>query len=87
MTGLRIFTSNRLEALTDALADVFDTPLPSPLEPEIVIVQSKGMERWVSMALARRHGVCANFRFPFPNAFVYETFKKAIPELPDQSVL
>jgi len=86
MTGLRIFTSNRLEALTDALADVFDTPLPSPLEPEIVIVQSKGMERWVSMALARRHGVCANFRFPFPNAFVYETFKKAVPELPDQSV-
>ncbi len=44
----------------------------SSLEPEVVVVQSRGMERWLSMSLARSLGVCANISFPFPNTFVYD---------------
>ncbi len=36
------------------------TPLSDPLGQEIIVVQSKGMERWLSMQLARHHGICAN---------------------------
>ncbi len=86
MTGLRIFTSNRLETLAGKLADVLRAPLASPLEPECIVVQSKGMERWVSMHLARRHGVCANTRFPFPNIFLEEIFRKLVQPLPDRSL-
>ncbi|MGB5423335.1 MAG: exodeoxyribonuclease V subunit gamma, partial [Desulfobacterales bacterium] len=66
MSELRIFTGNRLEILADRLAEVVSRPQATTLEPETVIVQSRGMERWVSMALARRNGICANMAFPFP---------------------
>ena len=82
---LRLFTSNRLEVLADAMADVLKTPLVSVLDEETIVVQSRGMERWVSMQLAQRHGICANYRFPFPNAFVHEVFRKVIPDLPERS--
>jgi len=85
MTTFRLFTSNRLEILVEALAGVLRTPLASPLDQEIIVVQSQGMERWVSTELALRHGICANCRFAFPNAFVYETFRKVLPDLPERS--
>ena len=85
MPGLRLFTSNRLEILAGKLAELLRPPLPSPLESEIVLVQSKGMERWVSMELARHHGICANYKFPFPNRFVYGVFREVIPDLPEIS--
>jgi exodeoxyribonuclease V gamma subunit len=85
MAGLRIFTSNRLEILADKLAEVLTKPLRAVLEPELVVVQSKGMERWISMELARRHGICANVRFPFPNTFLEEIFGKFIQPFPDRS--
>jgi exodeoxyribonuclease V gamma subunit len=85
MANLRVFTGNRLEILADALADLVRTPLASPLDPEIIVVQSKGMERWVSMHLAERHGVCANGRFPFPNAFIRDIFRHALHDLPERS--
>jgi exodeoxyribonuclease V gamma subunit len=86
MKSLRLFTGNRLELLARALARVLESPLASPLEPEIIVVQSKGMERWLSMQLALHFGVCANYRFPFPNAFAYETFQNVFPDLPDSSI-
>jgi len=55
------------------------------LDEEIIVVQSKGMERWVSTQLAQRHGICANYRFPFPNAFIHEVFQKVISDLPERS--
>lgn len=85
MMRLRLFTSNRLEILAEKLAEVLETPLASPLEPELIVVQSTGMERWVSMELARRHKICANVRFPFPNTFVEEIFRRVIQPLPDPS--
>jgi exodeoxyribonuclease V gamma subunit len=85
MTNLNLYTSNRLEILADKLAEVLSTPLASPMEPEIIVVQSKGMERWISMEIARRFGICANVRFPFPTVFIYEIIGKVIPDLPEQS--
>ena len=85
MPGLKLYTSNRLEILAEKLAGLLRKPLPSPMEKEIILVQSKGMERWVSMELARYHGICANYRFPFPNRFVSEVFQKVIPDLPEDS--
>jgi exodeoxyribonuclease V gamma subunit len=81
MPGLNLYTSNHLEILGEKLAVVLSKPLPWPLQREIVLVQSKGMERWVSMELARHNGICANCWFPFPNHFVYALFREVIPEL------
>jgi exodeoxyribonuclease V gamma subunit len=85
MGNLRLYRGNRLETLARALAEVLRTPLASPFEKEIILVQSKGMERWLRMQIATLLGVCANVEFPFPNAFVYETFRRILPSLPDES--
>jgi len=83
MYSLRLFASNRLEILSKALAEVLESPLASPLDQEVIIVQSKGMERWVSTELAQRHGICANCTFPFANTFVYEVFREVLGGLPE----
>jgi exodeoxyribonuclease V gamma subunit len=85
MTGLSIYTSNRMEILAEQLAQIIRKPLPSPLAPEIIVVQSRGMERWISMRLAEFNGISANCSFPFPNAFLESIFKKVKPDLPEIS--
>jgi len=78
MSRFRLFTGNRLETLSKVLADILKTPLTSPLEPEIFVVQSSGMERWVSMEIARHLGVSANNRFLYPNTFIYEMMNRVV---------
>ena len=75
-----------MEVLAEKLAELIRTPLSSPLQPEIVIVQSKGMERWVSMELARQNGICANVSFPFPNVFIQNIVHIFFPNLPDRTL-
>ncbi len=82
MSNLRLYTSNRLENLAEALAEGVRRPLRSPLEPETILVQSQGMARWLKLQLARHHGICSNCRFPFPRAFSYEAFKTVLGDLP-----
>ena len=81
--SLTIHTSNRLERLVEALARVVAPPLSSPFVPEIIVVQSAGMQRWLALQLAARFGVWANCRYPFPNTAVRELFAAVLPDLPD----
>ncbi len=80
MAHLTVITGNRLEVLAERLADIAAQPLEEPLAPDLVVVQSKGMESWIRMALARINGICANMVFPFPRAFLEDIFKKCFPE-------
>jgi exodeoxyribonuclease V gamma subunit len=81
----RVYTSNRMETLVRALAEVLERQLSSPFLPETILVQSQGMERYLSMQLARRHGISANCLFPFPNAFVDQVFRRVLPRLTEPS--
>jgi exodeoxyribonuclease V gamma subunit len=82
----KLYTSNRLEILSDELAKALSQPLLSPFDPEIIVVQSKGMERWISMELARKQGICANVRFPFPYVFVYDILKIVFPDVQTDAI-
>lgn len=82
---LFLYSSNRMEHLVDRLVEVLRRPLAAPLAPEVIVVQSKGMQRWLSMELATATGVWANGAYPFPNAFVWDLFRKALPDLPAAS--
>ena len=67
---MELIRSNRTETLADALtAQVRDRPL-GPFEKEVVVVQSRGMERWLMLALTERLGVWANPWFPFPRKLI-----------------
>ncbi|MBI5184571.1 MAG: exodeoxyribonuclease V subunit gamma [Nitrospinae bacterium] len=78
MPGLKIFYSNRMEVLVEELAKVAQRHSLSPLEKETIVVQSKGMERWIRLELARLLGVCANADFSFPQKTVEEIFKRTL---------
>ena len=78
--GLTLHTSNRLERLADGLAKVISAPLSSPLLPEIVVVQSNGMRRWLEQQIAERHGICSNVGFPFPQRFFQDLLQSVFPE-------
>ena len=80
--GLFLHMGNRLETLASELARTLQKPLSSVFAPEIILVQSRGMARWVSMALAGEDGVFANGDFPFPNAFVDALCTRLFPDMP-----
>ena len=78
--ALTIHRGNSLTSLADALAGVQrSNPLP-PLAAEPIIVQSLGMKRWLSFALAERLGVAANIAFHFPGGFVSQLFAAVLPD-------
>lgn len=80
---LNVYKSNRMEVLVEQLAGIVRKPLAGLLTPEIIVVQSRGMERWISMEIARINGISANCSFPFPNAFLEEIFRKLEPDRPE----
>jgi exodeoxyribonuclease V gamma subunit len=75
---LRLTESNRLEALAERLVAALDVRSSTPLVPETVVVPNFGMARWLSLAIARAHGVCANVRFVLPAAFVWEVLGRVV---------
>ena len=79
MPGLILHTSNQLDLLAQRLSEVVSTPLNSPFIPEIVVVQSLASRRWLSLQIAQRQGICANYTFPFLADFITQIVRQASP--------
>ena len=79
---MRVHRSNRVERLLDALTEVVRPPLPDPLQPECIVVSSRGMNTWLSMRLAERLGIWAGGQFAFPRRFVDDLFTMVAPQGP-----
>ncbi len=74
-------SSNRLETLAAAYADIYAGRNGSPFAAEIIVVQTMGMGRYLSLRLADRCGISANLEFLFPNAVIDRLFGLILPEL------
>lgn len=87
MNGLHIVDGNHLEVLAIALAQWLRQGAVEsgshPLATETVMVQSRGMQRWLSMAIAGHNGICANLEFPFPNTFLERLYLRMVGPLPE----
>ena len=61
-----------MERLAARLAEVVAEPIEraGAADPECIVVQGRGMERWLAMRLAERFGVWANPDFPFPRKVI-----------------
>jgi exodeoxyribonuclease V gamma subunit len=68
-TGLAIYTAERLEMLAAKLAAEMKASPLGPLEREVIVVQSRGMYRWLTLELAKRLGIAATIATPFPGTF------------------
>lgn len=53
-------------AFASVLEDVPDTPMM----PEWIGIQSRGMKQWITLKMAQHFGVCANMLFLFPRQIV-----------------
>src|SRR5262249_57566450 len=84
---LVVTQSNRLEMLAERLVERLRRSPPPPLVPEIVVVQSTGMARWLTLRLARGLGLSANVRFPLPATYLWEVFRLLVDDVPDASPL
>ncbi|WP_018151517.1 exodeoxyribonuclease V subunit gamma [Leeia oryzae] len=82
---LYLYQSNRLETLFELLLAVVRQPLSSPFTQEVVVVQSKGMGRWITLKLAEKTGVCSNMNFQLPATFIWQLFRSLDPALPARS--
>ncbi len=82
---LYLHQSHQLEMLVEQLAAVTGQPAASPFIPETVIVQSRGMGRWVSLRLAERHLICANVHFVLPASFIWRLLGTFFDTLPERS--
>ena len=50
----------------------------SPLEEEVILVQSNGMAEWFKMEVARIGGVCAATRVELPSRFLGRTYRQVL---------
>lgn len=68
MGQFKVIYGNRLELLAEEAGRILgETPAGSPFEPEYLVVQTPGMERWLSLEMARMHGIFGGFRFLSPD--------------------
>jgi exodeoxyribonuclease V gamma subunit len=80
---LTLHQSNRLEHLTQRLADLLGQPVGDPLRTDWVVVQHPGMGRWLSLNLATSLGIAANIEFPLPAVFVWQVFRQLLEDVPE----
>jgi exodeoxyribonuclease V gamma subunit len=75
-----LHSSNKTENLLVHLTSVIENiPLSSPFSKEIFLIQSQGMERWLSQQLASHFSVWANYEFIFPANF-FSSYSKLIDD-------
>lgn len=77
---LQLFLAPQLPPLLDHLAETLArTPLP-PREDEIIVVQSQGMRRWLTLQLADRFGCAGSLALPVPATFVRDLGQRLAQE-------
>ncbi|MGZ5052178.1 MAG: exodeoxyribonuclease V subunit gamma [Methylobacter sp.] len=81
-----LHSSNKTENLLLHLATVVEnSPLSTPFEKEVFLIQSQGMERWLSQQLANQFKVWGNYEFLFPGKFFSELAQRIDSRLSDQA--
>ena len=79
-----LHSSNKTENLVAHLTAVIENaPLTSLFEKEVFLIQSQGMERWLSQQLASHFKVWGNYQFLFPGKFFSSLAQKIDSSLND----
>ncbi|EMD1718814.1 exodeoxyribonuclease V subunit gamma [Providencia stuartii] len=82
----QVYHSNQLELLKELIAHLMENePLSHPFEQEIILVQSPGMSQWLQIELAKRFGIAANIYYPLPATFIWDMFRRVLPDIPKES--
>ncbi|MGZ8158913.1 MAG: exodeoxyribonuclease V subunit gamma, partial [Methylobacter sp.] len=81
-----LHSSNKTENLVAHLSAVVEnSPLASPFAKEVFLIQSQGMERWLSQQLASQFKVWGNYEFLFPGKFFSSLAQNIDSRLSDEA--
>jgi exodeoxyribonuclease V gamma subunit len=81
----RIAFSNRFEVLLDQLIDRLGEERAGPFVAPQIIVPSTAIERRVQLALADRHGVCANVEFSYLAQWLWRQIRRLVEDVREDS--
>lgn len=76
---LNLHFSNRTEALAERLLADLAAQRGDPFAVDHVIVPSAAMRRWLTLAVARHQGICANVRFDFLAQWLWRQVAALVP--------
>ena len=83
--ALTVFSSNRIESLQQQLSrDLAAHPPADPFRPEIVVVPTYAMGRWLNLRLAQQRGIAANIDYPPPVQWIWQLASTLLDDLPAQ---
>ncbi len=89
MPGFHLYRSSSTERLADTFVQMITAPgsaLPAD-QDEWVVVQGRGMERWLSQRAAAQLGVWAGAQFPYPRSAAAQLAARVLGEpLPEREV-
>ena len=80
---LHLHHSNQLEDLADQLSETLKTPSGAVMSPEVVAIPGAAISEWLTIFLARRHGVSANMQWLLPARLLWKAFRDVLPNVPD----
>ncbi len=70
--ALTVLSSNRVETLQSRLVQELEAaPPPSPFVPEIIVVPTFAMARWLNLRTAQQQGIAANINYHQPGEWVW----------------
>jgi exodeoxyribonuclease V gamma subunit len=78
-TDIQLFLSNRLESLAEALIARISRQPPHPLQPDTVVVQNRGMTRWLNLQIAELAGIQMNTRYLYPGNLIEQLISAVDP--------
>lgn len=72
---LTIYHSNKLDVLKSLMAHIMQMQkLTSPMQKEVIVVQSTGMAKWLQIELGQEMGILANVDFVLPSGYLWQLF-------------
>ncbi len=86
---LTVYPSNKMEdlvVLLKALQSYHDNN--NILSPDTILVESKGIQHWLNLELAKIQGIAMNYKFQMPASFIWDLARNLLDsdEVPRQSV-
>lgn len=79
---LTVYPSNKLEHHVDVLLALLNSVRVSPLQSMTILVENKAMQHWLQMEIAKRAGIAMQFEFKMPSAFIWQTARRVMDNVP-----
>jgi exonuclease V gamma subunit len=77
------YHANALEQLASEFVATLTKKQPTnPFKRPWIVVQNKETEQWLTLFIARKLGIAANFEFILPSQLIWNLYRQVHPELP-----